>query len=359
MEIVPLSAVGVDTWAAFVDSCDECWLYHHPAFFDVASEDSRSFAVLDRGRIAGGCVLFVNRSGLGKMLGGRFGSSGLALRPEASHRAYPLVRNYLFESARKDGCHAIQMGMPALAPAYRSADYLDTHLCHLGFTNTLRWGTLTHYTPSYTTVIDLALPLDQIWRAFATSVRQKCAHASQVPFTHEFVQNGVTDEAWAAFVVNHQTTMRLGGTHSLPATLLARLRDLVAKGYGALINIGIGDTIAASLLLLTYKQSAFYFASGVRPDAYAGGFAAQLHWTAIHELKNRGFKEYEVGQFFPALRGTKLGHLGDFKRRFGGSKRAVLTGELVTQELRFLGLDLMPAYGKQWAKKIYRSVRRS
>lgn len=358
MKIVPLSAVATGEWEAFVDACDECWLYHHPAFADLVTPDSRSFALLDRGKVSGGCVLYVNRSGFGKVLGGRFGAAGLALLPDSARRSYPLVREHLFETARKSGCHAIQMGLPVLAPAYRQADYLETHLYHLGFTNTLRWGTLTHYTPSYTTVIDLGHTRDAIWGGFSELVRRKCRRASRISFVCDFLQQDVTDAAWAAFLRNHEATMQRGGGAPLPETLLGRLRELLVRNYAALINLRIGERTIASLLLLIYKQSAFYFASGTQPEAYKDGFAAQLHWTAIQELKYRRYERYEVGQFFPALQGTKLSQLGEFKRMFGGSKRPVLAGELVTQELRFLGLDLVPAYGRTWVKSMYDVLRK-
>jgi GNAT acetyltransferase-like protein len=358
VEIVSLSAIARRDWEAFVDTCDECWLYHHPVFLDLDDTHSRSFAVLHNGKVAGGCALYVNRSGFGKMLGGRYGPAGLALQPAATRRAYPLVREYLFETARKSGCHAIQMALPMLAPAYQSADYLDTHLYHLGFNNALRWGTLTHYTPSYTTIIDLALPLDEIWGKFSELVRRKCRDAAKTPFDCEFLQQTSDDAHWAAFLRNHEATMRRGGASALPESLLDRLRKLLAGGHAALINCKVDAEIVASLLLLTYKNSAFYFASGVQLAAYSAGFAAQLHWTAIQELQRRGFEKYEVGQFYPALRGVKLKSLGEFKRMFGGTKRPVLSGELVTQELRFLALDVLPAYGRKWAKSLYAALRR-
>jgi len=358
MEIVPLSSVRLSDWEDFVNDCDECWLYHHPVFLEMEDPQSMSFAVLDQGRVSGGCVLHLAHSGIGNVLSGGFGPDGLAFLPGVARRAYPLVREYLVERARRCGCHAVQMNLPILAPAYRNVEYLDTHLYRLGFTNTLRWGTSTHYTPSYTTIIELGLSLDDIFRQFSSSVRQKCQRASGISFSHEFLQQDATSLAWEAFLSNHDATMRRGGAQSLPAPLLMKMRQLLVKGFAALINFKADDRIFASLLLLTYKQSAFYFSSGVQSDAYDDGFSAQLHWIAVQELKRRGYERYEVGQFYPLLRGTKLHRLGEFKRMFGGNKRPVLAGELVTHELRFVGLDLGPAYGRKFLKGIYDSMRK-
>lgn len=358
MEIISLSDLPKEDWSAFVDECNECWLYHHPAFFDWKAPDSVSFALHENGKISGGCVLYINRSGLGKVLGGRYGPAGLALEAGAARRAYPLVRNHLVNIAKKHGCHAIQMGLPILAPAFGNSEYLDTHLYHLGFNNTLRWGDRTSYTPSYSTVIDLKLPKERIWQGFADSIRRKCRSASKFKFTIEFQQSDVSEYAWEAFKSNHSITMRRAGGESLPLPLLETLYQLLLKNLACLVGLRIGEEIVASLLLLTYKKSAFAFAIGVQNEAYRDGFAAQVRWAAVDELAQRGFEKYEVGSFFPALHGTKLQQLGEFKRRFGGEKRAVLAGEFVTDEFRFVGFDLIPAYTRKLAKSIYEAVRK-
>ena len=358
MEITPLSSISRTEWEAFVDGSDECWLYHHPLFADLDSSDSKSFVVMDHGRVCGGCLLYVNRSGFGKVLGGRFGAAGLALRSDLARPAYPLVLAYLYDVAEKTGSHAIQMVLPVLAPGYANAEYLDTHLYQLGFNSTLRWGLLTHYTPSYTTVIDLHLASEDIRAGFSTLVRRKCTRAARVAGEHEFLQSDVTDEAWSAFLRNHESTMRRGGDSPLGGALLGRLRGLFAHGFAALVNVRSGADVVASLLVLTYKRTAFYFASGLRDDAYRDGLSAYVHWIAIQELRRRGYERYEIGQFFPELRNVKLRQLGEFKRMFGGSKRPMLAGELVTNELRFVALDVLPAYGRKWAKAMLVSWRK-
>jgi hypothetical protein len=162
MEIVKLSKVHEKKWQIFVQNCDECWLYHHSVFQDFDDPNCKSFAILDRDRLVGGCVLYLNRSGMGNVLGGRYGPAGLAILPGFARKAYPLVNAHLKAQAREFGCHAVQMGMPMLAPAYRDSEYLKSHLYHLGFNNTSRWALRTAYDPSYTTIIDLAFSVDQI-----------------------------------------------------------------------------------------------------------------------------------------------------------------------------------------------------
>ena len=357
MEIIQLLEVSDEKWQTFVENCNECWLYHHSVFQDLDDPNCQSFAILEEERIVGGCILYVNRSGLGKVLGGRYGPAGLALLPGFSRRSYPLVNAHLKMLAHRHGCHAVQMGLPILAPAYRHSNYLQSHLYRLNFNNTLRWGLRTAYVPSFTTIIDLACSSEKIYSEFSESVRRDCARSSKVPFETEFLQGNVTDTQWELFLCNHQETMLRGQTQSLPKKLLDRLRALLERGYAALFNVNIAGKTVASLLLLTYKNSAFYFASGIQSEALNKGFSAQLHWSAVRELQERGYGRYEVGQFYPTLMGTKLGLLGEFKRRFGGIKRTVLAGELVMQEMRMLCLDLGPAYARLFAKNVYDIAR--
>ena len=308
--------------------------------------------MIENGNIIGGCVLFIIRSGFGKVLGGKYGPAGLAFDVGVAPRAYPIVRKHLLKLAVQHRCHAIQMGLPILAPALCESEYLDSHLYELDFNSTMRWGHRTCYTPSYSTVIDLNLSQELIWRQFSDSIRRKCRSASKFKFECEFKQSNVSKEEWDAFKQNHEITMRRAGGKSLPEPFLEKLHQLLLKNYASLVSLRIDKNIVASLLLLTYKKSAFAFAIGVQEKAYGDGFSAQIRWSAVEELKRRGYQKYEVGAFFPALQGTRLQHLGEVKRRFGGVKRPVLTGELVTDDLRFVGLDLIPAYTRKFVNYI-------
>lgn len=356
LRIVPLTALGEGQWADFVARCDECWLYHHPDFTDLNDRNCRAFGIVEGASIVGGGILYVNRSGLGKVLGHRYGAAGLAALPGIAARAYPMIKEHLIKVAREEGCHAIQMALPLLAPAHANAEYLDSHLCRLGFGDSLRWGTLISYSPSYSTVIDLDRSKDTIWREFSELIRRKCKLAARQAFEADFLQKGIEAADWDAFEGNHEATMLRGGAQALPANLRQRLHNLVLQGHAAVLNIKREGNTIASLLMLTYKRAAFYFASGLSEEAYRDGFAAQLHWSAIQELARRGYVAYEIGQFYPALAGTKLRTLGEFKRMFGGTKRRVMAGELVVNDTRMFLLDIAPAYLRQCYRNISASL---
>ena len=350
LRILPLTGVDEKAWAQFVEDCDQCWLFHHPDFFDISDPDSRSFAILDDDKIVGGCILMVNRSGLGRVLGYRYGGAGLAVRRRISSAEYSRIKNYIVDLARENACHAIQMNLPRLAPGNLGSSYLDTHLYQLGFGDSLRWGASPLYSPSFSTILDLAQSNDSIWRDFSELIRRKCKLAAKLGFDVEFLQNGAARSAWDAFERTHAQTMMRGGANELPSALRARLSKLVLNDKAAILNLSRYGDVIASLLLLTYKNAAFYFASGVVAEAYDSGFAAQLHWSAVEELRRRGYAIYEIGQYFPALGKSKLKSIGDFKRMFGGYKRRVLAGELVVNEARMFLLDLVPAHLRRCLK---------
>ncbi len=346
IDCVPLQTLTRSDWLTFVENCDECWLFHHPDLVMPDLPESRSFGVLENGALVGGCILYVNRQGMGKVLGGRVGPAGLALKKGVSKKAIPIIREYLIDQARKSGCHGIQMSLPILAPANRKGSYLDSSLYSMEFTDHLRWGRNTDYVPSFSTVIDLSGEMSQIFGGFTKSVKEKCKKAGKVGFQAHFVTGVADEEGWKEFVTNHSLTLARGGGAPLPASLLGRLKKLVELGLATLLNVYAEGACQASLLLLTYKGAVNYFASGVKPEAYSSGVAAFIHFLGMQEMKRRGFSVYEMGQSFPTLAGTKLHDLGEFKSMFGGEKWPVLAGELIVSDWRYFFLDLLPAHLK-------------
>lgn len=343
-QIIPLNFIPRQHWRSFVDECDECWLFHHPDLAPIDDPDSRSFALLRNGILIGGCILFINRSGLGKVLGYRIGAAGLALKVRLNAKEYSKISEYLRQIARSNNCHAIQIFLPSLSPANLQKNYLDSHLAKIDFNQSLRWGNNTDYVPSFTTIIDLEESLDSIFNKFSESICQKCKKFKKNAFEYRVLNGMVADNDWHDFVANHQATLERSGSPPLSTDLLVKLRGLVTNSLGVLINIYFDSKCQAGLLILTYKKSGFYFASGVNPETYQSGVAAYIHLLAIEELKSRGFKYYEVGQFYPTLTGTKLHTLGEFKRMFGGFKQQVLAGELIIDKGRYVFLDLLPSH---------------
>ena len=350
IEIVPLNAIQTEQWRFFVDECDECWLYHHPDIAPIDDPDSRSFAILQSGELIGGCLLFVNRSGIGKVLGYRIGAAGLAMKNILTAEDYSEISKYLGQLACSNNCHAIQMLLPTLAPVNLKKNYLESHLAHMGFNNSLRWGTNIDYVPSYTTLIDLANSIDVIFNDFSKSPREKCKKFKKLHFEYKFFNEAVADNEWNNFVTNHNATLERSGGAPLSAKLILKLRGLLHSSRASLINVYFNLKCQASLLILTYKKSGFYFASGIQPEAYESGVSAYIHLLAIKELKSRSFEYYEVGQSFPTLKGTKINTLGEFKRMFGGYKHSVLVGELVVDKGRYIFLDLLPSHLRKFLR---------
>ena len=351
IEIIQLNKIPREQWRLFVDECDECWLYHHPDLAPLDDSDSCSFAIMQHGVLIGGCLLFVNRSGFGKVLGERIGAAGLAMKESLTAEDYSEILKYLKGIARISRCHAIQMPLPMLAPANRSRNYMESHLVSLGFNDSLRWGPNTEYVPSYTTLIELANSVDTIFNDFSKSPREKCKKFRKLDFEYKFFNEEVADNEWDNFVASHQVTLERSGGAPLSTQLLKKLRHLLRSSMAALINVYLSSKCQASLLILTYKKSGFYFASGIQPDAYESGVAGYIQLLAIKELKSRGFNYYEVGQSFPTLKGTKINTLGDFKSMFGGRKQPVLAGELVVEKGRYILLDLLPSHLRELLRR--------
>lgn len=322
--------IPASEWATFVDACDECWLYHRPEFIQYEQKKSFSFAIIEHSEIKGICVLYKNKEYFDSFFGYRIGPAGLALSNSFQMSREKLYRNilkHLLVIAAKNDCSRIQLNMPSLAPANNNRQYDDSHLYQLGFSISLRWGR-GDYTPALTGVIDLQCDRRDFMDDFSETHRRACNRCLQQPYSyHYYCSDNMTEDAWNEFVTNHKETMQKTGGTPLSDSLRALFRELVKKGFFSLINLRIGDERCTSLLIATYKGNASYYASGMNYKFRDSGAGIFIHLLAMQELQRRNFKFYDIGPFFPGMHNTKMGLIGEFKRRFGGSKWPLLAGE--------------------------------
>lgn len=338
IDIVDYRNISADVWNSFVEECDESWLYHRTEIIDLCRDESRSFAVVEDDKIVAICVLYVNKCGNAKVLGYKTGPAGLALLNSGhNNKLYPLIQDYLLQLATMEQCSAIQLYLPSLAPAYRFASYLDSHLFNLRFTSCLRWGFGTDYTDAYTNVIDLTQNIDIILSGFSKGNKHICKKLGKLPFVCRYVDaTCVEDSEWQVFVANHLETFNRTNTATFSPAYFDSLLGLLKHGHFVLVNVYAASECCASILLGIHKKRATYFA-GATPSKYLNqGYGVFIHFLAMQELIQRGFEYYELGIFFPAMQNCKLQQIGEFKRKFGGIRMPLLAGELVINEYEYL-----------------------
>jgi hypothetical protein len=110
------------------------------------------------------------------------------------------------------------------------------------------------------------------------------------------------------------------------------------------MNGGIDGVCVTSILLATYKRRAFYSYGGARDDARKNGAMAWIQNEACIWLKEHGYKRYCLGFTISSLEGTYEGGVGDFKKRFGGDRWLMLSGELISHPLRYFIRHVIPDF---------------
>jgi len=340
LSFVPFEKEDPRAWSAFVDSCDEAWLPHRPEFLAASPEDC-SFSLRRNGELIGVCALARQRQGRAAAV---LYGAGLALASTvAFHDIVDDFRAELHALVARQGALAVQFNQPPLSPALAGRRYADSILMELGFSCGLRWGFNLDYVTGFHTVIELSHEMGAILKGFTKGNRACVARCRRLAATAEFSDAArFSDGHWDAFVNIHRATYARTGAAAFSEEHLARLKRHAQAGFIALAALRLDGELVAAILLETYKGGANYLAGGCRDDAQKLGAMVYLHFLAMERMKLAGYRYYCMGPSFPALRGTKMGAIGDFKRRFGGAKWDILAGELVTDRRLYWRRILLP-----------------
>lgn len=355
MEVISLKNIPRCDWASFVDNCDECWFFHHPEAQTVNDPAFQGFALCNAGKLQGLYILYARRILGTSILTYHAGAAALALDHNIQDNAtYEMITNHLTSLAKKNHCSAIYSILSMCAPANMNKSFEDSHLAKLGFKEGLPWGDSLTPSLSYTSIINLTLPIQKIYKDFYKTSKTKCKRALRLNLRVELISRENNDREWQNFINNHLATFQRSGGTAFNHIMLDWLKHLVFMGFAQLINFYHHQQCVASLLLITYKKRASYFASGIQPSYYDLGLPAYMHWVAIQAFADQGYEWYELGQSYPQLAPCKLHHLGQFKRTFGGIKPTILAGTFITSPVRYSTGLLAPKFAKKMLRPLWR-----
>jgi hypothetical protein len=202
------------------------------------------------------------------------------------------------------------------------------------------------FKPVQTSVIDLTAPLEEISAPISKNTRYKIQRAEREGFTPRLTQSPSTEEA-SLYAHYYDTFAHHKG---LPLCNRAKLNALCATS--ALLLSSISDSEGNLLSGHAYVKDEslgrvrlLYSASHYRTMADSGernkvGRANRLlHWYEILNLKNLGFKLYDLGGIPLDSSDEAKNAIARFKLEFGGKLLVEYSGLLPTN---LIGKMLLP-----------------
>ncbi|MEI7605901.1 MAG: GNAT family N-acetyltransferase [Rhodospirillaceae bacterium] len=339
VRVVPFHSSTTAEWDAFVESCSEAYICHLSRYVEASLDGSSysefSFAIMDGDIFLAICVLRKTRVGLGNILSG----PGVAISDHVDRRkAIDIIKKAIVNLSERLNCQSVAFHIPPMSPGQIGRRYFDSSLAQLGFSFGVR-GNFLDYDYAYVSVINLGQDNNTILKGFTKGNRADVTRCKRngmsVVITHAVCP---CDAEWHNFLTIHVQTFERNGLTPFDKARFTVLRESVQLGYLALVNAYDNTKCIASILIEIYKGGAYYLAGGCQTSSLSSGVMAFIHYSAMLWAKERGVSWYCMGSTAPA---SKTGY-GEFKKRFGGEKYDLLSGELVVDRRGHLRKIVIP-----------------
>jgi Acetyltransferase (GNAT) domain len=314
-------ALGSARWDALCAESHDAWFFHTSCWAPILKIEDASFAVVDRDGKPMALVRLgwlKNNPGAGLTLSnlraGIAHTDGLPL--ELRHELDRFALSEVQRIAMSNRAFRIDWELPSmppgpetLVPSLRECGYqLDT------------WPAK---------VVDLTLDEDALWRDYRKGCKSVIRRAERLGVTvHE-----ATDESDVGiFSDMHSRRMRSLGAPSWDP-------DVFKEMWGVLSPLGQCEILLASLpsgvpvsgiLVLSYKNMAYYHAACSDPEHMDSGGNTLLVHEAVRRAKSRGATSFHMGPSPLATQAAEKAYLvGRFKNQFGGQQREWVMASLV------------------------------
>jgi hypothetical protein len=328
MEFCPLDLASEPLWDEFCNNTPGAWFWHTTDFLKYQHAYRPEVATLPlhftarrNGKVVGICPLAKETIKRGEITYPVFSLGEDLIPGPIVESSLPLsdrdriLKTMLREVDRLASIHgAAKVGFRAdgLAPRFLEPVNVPIHdLLDFGFMDvSIR-----------TQVIDLRLPLDQLW----SDVRKRyhsLIHKGERQFVFRVLnQNDITEKGFGAYQALHR---KAAGRLTRPLETFQRMLNWIQKGDAFLAQLEKDGAVASSVLVIVYKGKAYYASGCNDPELenlYPMGHL--LQWKIIVELKKLGVSHYELGwqpgvSTFGMSSTPKELSIASFKRAFGG-----------------------------------------
>ena len=326
LEFVPFTDIDDADWNRFVDECDEAWVEHRSERVTAGTDLGHCWAAVAGSRLVAICVLYESPY----IRGTRLSGPGVAVRwPYFSQRWLGDIQDRLRANAGRVGACTIWMDFPHLAPAHQGLHYNVPCQFKLGLTNSLPWGDNLVSQPSLNIVIDLSLTLTEIEDGFSRSAKRELNRAKNERCEFHVLYSSHAIEHYEVFKLLHHNTLRRTASPLRSEEWHTSMKRCLSNGLASLVLCHVDDTTVGALLLHHYKGSVSEFATGVSDEFFQRGIMTLIKLEAMHEMQKRGEIYYSIGPYFPLMKGSKMGNIGEYKKRLGGMAWPNLCGEQI------------------------------
>jgi len=316
-ETKAFDAIPRAQWDAFVDGCGEAWIYHLSSFVIEAARINngrdRSFAILQNDKIVAVCVLFVSRHGLAFVLTG----PGPAFSDTRKNKdIVNLCYARMEELARENDCVAIRIWRSSLAPANFGLRYADTDVTNYGY-GCGWWGEMHGFDIGYWVISDLSPSMDDILGVLHKEYSRYVRRCRDSNITSKIFDGAAgMEKGWDEFYTLHVETMTRTSGGVMSKERIDFFRRAVAGQRAILYNAYEKEVCVASVVVLLYKQGAYYEAGASSKVGLQLKAMVYLLYVAMCDLKERGIHYFNLGANIPSHRDTKWGTIGDFTGLF-------------------------------------------
>jgi hypothetical protein len=313
--------LGPARWDSLCAESHHAWLFHTSCWLPILKIEDVSFAVVDH---EGKPLSLVgigspkNTTGtevwLSNLRAGIAHMDGLPM--ELQHELDQFALSEVHRIATSKRALRIDWELPSMPPG---PDALVSALREAGYQCDI-W-------PSK--VVDLALSEDALWQDYRKGCKSVIRRAQRLGVTvHE-----VTDESGVAIFADiHSRRMRsIGAPSSDPDVFMEMWKLLAPLGQCEILLARLpSGAPVAGILLLSYKNMAYYHAACSDPDHMESGGNTLLVHEAVLRAKSRGATFFHMGPSPLASQVAEKAYLvGRFKNQFGGQQRAWVMGSLV------------------------------
>lgn len=339
MRIVAFDRVDSADWDEAVDASDESWLFHRAEWVAVETayfvRRNLSFALTEEnGRVLAVLPLYFSDATNGTTFAERLIHSGihrqagLAVRRDVAPSLVEILRRAAI--ARIDtlselyGADRIQLGIHNLAPKFRGdRDEAGFFWCDgAGYEAGIDYGPQgMRPLPGRSTleadqIVDLTREETAIFDGFIPACRRAIRKAEKAGLRFEWALPATAlDRYWALALKSAARTGEVLPPRAYYESLFARLG---AVGRLVVCFAKSGAMDAAGLILLADRDCASYLAGvsdtdylQLRPNDY-------IHWSAMRDLRHRGYVAYRFGPIFPeAPEDWPIARVSAFKAKFG------------------------------------------
>ena len=292
---------NISEWDEFCLTSDGAWFWHTTGWMDYTvnyqpqlNSRSSAFIVVENGKIMAAVPLMIEEhtyNGGKRFFEFSFGgatcwSPALAngLSPKKRDDVLRFVSDHIDKLARANNIARVSLRISPLIPSFW--EYSKSFIV-----NSVKFGYVD--ISLATSVIDLRLPVDQLWRNLSEGHRRNVNKGIRSSINTCFFDHDEIDyDTFEKYRLMHH---KAAGRATRPPVTFKMMYDWIMQRSAVLFAAKKGETFIGFSYVIVYKDGAYYGSGANDPDYPKEPLGHVLHWQAIKWLKSHRYRYYEMG----------------------------------------------------------------